>query len=118
MNLPTDYATGYEKALALEPDLASTYIAHTVIGDPEADAMMAEVSALGPPEARRILAAGMNREHATLREAPAVARIFFQSLDAAPDWVNHKEFDPGIRMFHRNSRLVSRVNQICRISVD
>ena len=46
MELPTAYIPGYEKARAIDPETAANYIAHTTIGDPDADALMAELSAL------------------------------------------------------------------------
>ena len=33
------YQSGYEKARALNPELAAKYIKHTAVGDPEADAV-------------------------------------------------------------------------------
>ena len=39
MNIPTDYELGYEKARAVAPDIADNYVAHTLIGDPLAEAM-------------------------------------------------------------------------------
>jgi len=46
------------------------------------------------------------RDERALREAPAILREFFESCAAVPDWVDFSGFDPGVRMFHRNSQLV------------
>ncbi len=105
MNIPTDYTSGYEKARILDPELADKYIAHTTIGDPEADALMEQVSSLGAQETGRILTAGMNRNYEALRDEPSSARDFFKSLETAPDWLDYSAFPAGMRMFHRNSRL-------------
>ena len=40
MNIPTDYISGYEAARTMDADLASRYVGHTTIGDPDADALM------------------------------------------------------------------------------
>ena len=37
---PAAYIEGYEKARALNPDLADAYVEHTLVGDPLADAAM------------------------------------------------------------------------------
>ena len=52
MNIPTDYTQGYERARAVEPDLADKYVAHTLIGDPVGEAMMDDLSELDAGEQR------------------------------------------------------------------
>ena len=106
MNVPTDYIEGYEKARAIDAELADRYVAHTTVGDPEADAVMEEIAALGREEGNRFVHAGMEQDEDELREAPQLVRDFFKGLDTPPDWVDPAAFIPGIRMFHRNSRLV------------
>ena len=52
MNVPSDYLPGYEKARAVDPDVASCYIEHTTIGDPEADELteaLADLERQGVP---------------------------------------------------------------------
>ncbi|MCY4111041.1 MAG: oxygenase MpaB family protein [Chloroflexi bacterium] len=107
MDIPSDYHAGYARARKLAPELADNYIAHTFIGDPEADAMMAELAPLGQAKLGRFIQIGMDgRDERALREAPAALREFFQSCENVPDWVDLEEFTPGVRMFHRNSQLV------------
>ena len=60
MNMPSDYRASYEKARIIDPDMASNYIAHTLIGDPDADALMEELSHLRPEEPGRFIHAAMN----------------------------------------------------------
>ena len=49
----------------------------------------------------------MNNEgEEALRDAPASLREFFEDASTVPDWVEFSEYRPGIRMFHRNSKLV------------
>ncbi len=106
MNAPTDYTEGYEKARAIDAELADRYVAHTTVADPEADAAMEVLAALGREQANRFIHAGMEQDEDELREAPQLVRDFFEGLDTPPDWVDPSAFVPGIRMFHRNSRLV------------
>lgn len=106
MRMPSDYTTGYERARALEPEMASNYIAHTVIGDPEADAAVEQLSALDQQEAGRFIKAGMDENYDDLVGAPPALRELFENLKSPPEWVDPSSFIPGIRMFHRNSQLV------------
>ena len=107
MNMPIDYLTGYRKASALDPETASNYIAHTFIGDPLADAMMDDLAEL-PVQERTLLfqAVMQDRDDAALSDAPPSVRAFFDDAERVPDWVDFEAFTPGIRMFHRNSKLI------------
>ena len=62
MSMPSGYHAGYERARAIDPDVAARYIAHTTIGDPAADALTEALSSLDPNESRRILQAAMDAE--------------------------------------------------------
>ena len=107
MNIPSDYVTGYLRARTIEPEMASNYIAHTTIGDPEADAVIEALSALGPGKMHRLTRAGIEGEdEGLLDDAPPLVRDFFQGLGSPPAWVDFSAFTPGIRMFHRNSKLI------------
>ena len=44
MRIPSDYIEGYEAARALDPEMASNYVAHTTVGDPEADYVIERLS--------------------------------------------------------------------------
>ena len=59
MKIPSDYTQGYEKARALEPDIASNYVAHATIGDPVADAAIEELASLDRAEATVFISALM-----------------------------------------------------------
>ena len=106
MNVPTDYRDGLERARAVDAELADLYVAHTLVGDPDADALMEALAPLEPEQAHRFLQAGMDQEADALRGAPPLVRSFFQGLERPPAWVDPDSFTPGIRMFHRNSNLV------------
>ena len=106
MRVPSDYGPGYERARALSPRIADNYIAHTVLGDPEADALIADLSDLSGREIARHIRAAMDRDEKALRDAPGSLVTFYESMETPPGWVDLDSFIPGIRMFHRNSRLV------------
>ena len=107
MDIPSDYTAGYEKAKAIDPELAANYVAHATIGDPEADAAIEELYALTPDEAAKYIRAVMDGGDAdSLQGAPPALISLIRNLETPPDWVDFAAFAPGIRMFHRNSRLV------------
>ena len=107
MKIPTDYTEGYQEARAIDPIRAGNYVVHTTMGDPEADEMMAELAGLPQSETMQFFRAGMETDHRSkLADAPEVVRNFFRSVEREPEWVDQEEFMPGVRMFHRNSKLV------------
>ena len=105
-NIPSAYIPGYVKARDLERRLASSYLAHTVIGDPDADALMNELADFPLAEANRLIQAAVDGDHSALANAPPTLLHLFNQLETPPDWVDQRDFAPGIRMFHRNSRLI------------
>ena len=56
-NIPTDYRAGYEKARQVAPETAANYVAHTLIGDPLADAMIEDLSSISRQEQALLLQA-------------------------------------------------------------
>ena len=107
MEIPSCYTTGYEKARALDSKRASNYIAHTMIGDPEADAVIEQVAPLGQAKAMQFFRAALDKRDASvLPEAPPLVRDFFERMESPPDWLDLSALTPACRMFHRNSRLV------------
>ena len=107
MQTPADYASGYEKARAVDPELADRYIAHTVIGDPEAEAVAAYLGVLPVQGSVQLMREGMEHpEGSELLERHPLVRDFFLSASVAPDWLDTDALQPAYRMFHRNTRLV------------
>lgn len=104
-HIPSDYAQGYQQARLVDPEMADRYLRHISIGDPEADAMMKDLGTLPAGEARRFIEAGMDREEDVLKDAPPTLVSFFKTLNTPPEWMELSSFIPGIRMFHRNSRV-------------
>ena len=77
-----------------------------VIGDPLAEELADDLSLLSPEEQGRLIEAGMNRDEEALKSAPASLRRFFEDAETPPDWLDFSAFNPGRRMFQRNSKLV------------
>ena len=106
-NIPTDYRAGYEKARHLAPETADTYVAHTLMGDPLADAMLEDLSGVSRPEQVLLFQAALQEQDWDyLADAPSSAKAFFDDTENVPDWVDIDSFIPGIRMFHRYSHLI------------
>ena len=99
--IPSDYIEGYEKAKAIDPDLAATYIEHLNVGDPEADAVIEDLISLGRAESARFINAAMEQQEDVLRDAPESLRAFFERLETRPDWFSPDEVLPGCRIFYR-----------------
>ena len=105
--VPGDYRPGYAEARAAAPELADRYVAHTLVGDPVADALMDHLAALERDEAARLLREGIeNPEGGALVDAHPPARAFFADANAAPPWLDPDAFRPAWRMFHRNTETV------------
>ncbi len=106
LKVPIDYKPGYEKARRIDPQLADTYIAHTNIGDPPADALVEALTPLGGQELHRLLTGAMNEDPSVFKEGPSELREFFDLLEDRPPWATRAAFEPGVRSFHRNSDLI------------
>ena len=106
MTIPSDYLARHDEARAIDPAMTARYLAHTVIGDPAADELVAQLAPLGPEESERLIQAGMDHDESVLRDAPPVVRDFFAELETEPDWLDLDALTPGVRMFHRHAKLV------------
>lgn len=108
MNIPTCYADegDYPRACLLNQEMADNYLAHTLIGDPLADAAIEELASYSQKEASGFIRAGMNLHDENFARAPSALREFFDSQRTPPDWAKEIDYAPGVRMFYRNSRLV------------
>ncbi|WPZ32450.1 oxygenase MpaB family protein [Thalassobaculum sp. OXR-137] len=103
--MPTAYLEGYARAAGVDRALADRYVAATRIGDPEADALMAELQRHNPVDAQSWIARGIEGDPSALDDAPESVRAFFADIDATPPWVDRAGFLPGCRAFHRNSEM-------------
>ena len=108
MKLPTDYDhPGIARARQLEPEMAENYLAHTLIGDPVADAAAEALASLDRTQSSRMIAAFVNSaDPDACPDAPAAVRQLFVDTTTPPDWLDLPALAPGIRMFHRNTTIV------------
>ncbi len=108
MNTPTDYDNpGYAQALALEPEMAENYVAHTMIGDPLADAAVEALATLKRSESSQLVTAYMRVPDGEERpDAPPAVHALFEDAFTPPDWLDLPELTAGIHMFHRNRKMV------------
>lgn len=103
LQVPTSYASGYEKARSLNPEFADNYIRHTMVGDDELDPVMDELADMPPGEIHRYIHAGLHQEEEWLDKAPESLRRYFREIDAKiPEWVEFSAFRPAVVGFHKN----------------
>ena len=105
MKIPSSYQPGYKEALLTDPDLAKTYIQHTLIGDPDADALIDAISDFDYEQQGEIIRAGMDRDEKKLRDAPQAVRAFFEKVGTPPAWFDPESVYPGCRGFQAYSDL-------------
>jgi hypothetical protein len=86
MHVPSVYRSGYNKASALNPEVAAKYVQHATIGDPLADAAIEATAQFDLEEGHRFIKAGVAQDAI----APQALRDFFHHLETPPSW-----FDPG-----------------------
>ncbi len=101
--VPGIYVPGYERARKIDPSLAENYIRHANIGDPIADAMVADISQMEPAEGRRLIHAVMESEEDVLATAPASVQALYHDANISPPWLDRSTFPHGIRGFHSNT---------------
>ena len=105
MEIPRAYLNGYERARALNPGLAAEYVAHTTVGDPEADGVVNALASIDQGEVHRFIEAGMEQDAKGLADAPRVLRDFFERIGTPPPWFDPNAVHAGCRAFHEYSDL-------------
>ena len=106
-NIPFDYRLGYKKALTLDPEMASNYVAHSWVGDPLGDELIKQLNTLPRKEMNRLIKLAIDDpEHKGLRDAPQPLLDLVEEWASPPDWVDQSGFRASNRMFHRESRTV------------
>ena len=105
MTIPSAYVDGHKTARLHDEAFADNYVRHTIIGDPELDPIMDELSSLPTDKLHRYIGAGIEQHEEVLREAPQILRDFFDNLENPP-WLDVEEFRPGIRAFYANVNLM------------
>ena len=106
LEIPSDYVAGYERARLIEPEKAATYVAHTTIGDPEADPVVDLLFSMQGNERNRLVQGCMDQDEQIMRDAPEPVLNFFEKLDEVPEWFDPGVARAGIRGFHANLDLL------------
>jgi len=100
-NLPSVFAAGYDKAKVLDPVLASAYVTHLRVGDPDADAVMTDLARLPPglPGGAELLKAIVEQNDEVLRRAPQSVQDFAHRVGTLPAWYDRETARHGCRVF-------------------
>ena len=106
LKMGTDYRPGYEKAPAADREIAANFCAHTLIGDPQCEAVVEELFELGDSNAYRLMKAAMDEDDTGLSDAPQSLLDFFEDISHPPAWWDPSATGPGIRSFHRHSAMI------------
>ena len=97
---PSAYIEEYVSARLHDRATADNYIRHTLIGDPELDSVMEEISTLPSDDLHRFIGAGIEQQDEVLRAAPQALREIFDRINEPPSWLDHKAFDPAVQAFY------------------
>lgn len=103
--IPTAYLAGHGDAALIDRELADRYVAATRVGDPQADAVMAELVKHDSSVAQPWITKGIELGPSAIPDAPEILRSFFSDVDIPPPWVDRNAFLTGCRAFHRNSEM-------------
>ena len=102
---PPPYRKGYERARAVNPELARAYIEHTMLDDPPADAAVAAVADRDQASLGHLIKAVMENEPHALAGAPPEFRDFFNQIEPAPSWFDPRMAHAGCRAFNMYSNV-------------
>lgn len=105
MTIPTDYRSGLAAATPIDPVMAERYVRHMTVGDPAADALVAEFQNHPAAQQREWMRRGIEEGPAALADAPDAVRDFFAGVEQVPDWFDAKAAGLGCRAFHRHSEM-------------
>ena len=105
MKIPLAYQPGFERARALDPEIATAYLEQTSVADPSADAAVDALASFDQVRVHRFIQAGMERDAQSLAQAPQALRDFFDQLETPPKWFDPAAVYPGCRAFHTYSDL-------------
>ena len=103
--IPTAYLAGHGDAALIDRELADRYVAATRVGDPQADAVMAELVKHDSSVSQPWITKGIELGPSAIPDAPEILRSFFADVDIPPPWVDRNAFLTGCRAFHRNSEM-------------
>ena len=107
LKIPSCYVDGYEAARRVDPEFAETYIRHTTVGDPAADAVVEELAAIATPrQVHGIIAATLEHWDELPADTPESLRRLVAESAVVPDWFDPELAMSATRAFLRNSDMV------------
>ena len=106
IRVPGAYAAGYEAARTRDPELAEAYMRHTTIGDPLADAVIADLGSLTPEEIHETLAEALEGPETPRPGIPESLLEFIAEANRVPDWYDRRRARVASQAFLRNSDIV------------
>jgi hypothetical protein len=104
-DIPTEYRQGFLRGKSIDENLAENYIRHTLVGDPDADALIEYLAQLPPAEGQEWIRAGIETGPRGLAGAPDEVREFFEKVEAVPEWFDADRVNAGCAAFHRHSEM-------------
>ncbi len=103
MNVPRSYADGYGRARELDTALAEAYVRHTTVGDPLADAVVAELArTYRPSDLHGVIQSAISRSGDQPPDTPESLVHFVESTSALPEWFDRDLAMTASRAFLRN----------------
>ena len=107
MKPPSIYVAGYNAACRVDYDFAVRYIGHTVIGDPAADEVVAELMARHTSaDVHTAIGRALDNYRNLPNDLPESLRAFVTQQVDAPEWFDGSLAHAGTRGFLRNSDMV------------
>ncbi len=107
MNIPTKYVDGYAAARKVDERWAEEYVRHTQIGDPLADAVVAELAEKrSPHEVHQTIAGAVDHYDALPPDTLPSLRELIEASRELPVWFDRELARDATRGFLRNSELV------------
>ena len=100
---PTD-VRNVDLAIERYGDLGRAYLDGMWLGDPLADAFVADLDTIGRGRGTRMLRTALAEGIGAVADAPASLVALFRQLDTVPDWVDLDRIDAGSRHVARYNR--------------
>ena len=106
MQIPEAYREGHAQARRLDATLADSYLRHTSMGDPLADAVFAAFETVPAARQTEWLRRGIEEGAGAIPDAPAELRHFLEKSEKIPPWFEASRTVPGCRAFHGHSEMI------------
>lgn len=105
MNRPMPVPLWLRLALGRDPSPTreewQEMVAALMQGDPAMDRLVEWMFASNPKEGRRLFNQALEKGIASVPDAPAPLREFFEEIEHEPEWLDWELLDDGVRFIHR-----------------